>query len=87
MISPHKEIASAADLEVRRNVTSRLRDIIDPEIGVNIVDLGLLYAIELTDRHTDTHHLIMLAGGVTLLIGNAEYVLGVGYGLPNTGPV
>lgn len=36
---------------IRRLVADRLRDINDPEIGVNIVDLGLIYAIELEERH------------------------------------
>lgn len=27
----------------------RLHEVIDPELGVNIVDLGLIYGIELTD--------------------------------------
>ncbi|MDG5767531.1 metal-sulfur cluster assembly factor [Balneolales bacterium ANBcel1] len=35
--------------EIRKIVAGRLREIIDPEIGINIVDLGLLYDIRLDD--------------------------------------
>lgn len=33
----------------RPMVASLLRDVIDPEIGVNIVDLGLVYAIRISE--------------------------------------
>ena len=30
-------------------LTERMRDVVDPELGINVVDLGLVYGIEITD--------------------------------------
>lgn len=38
----------ADDLE--EEVTRRLRKLIDPELGLNVVDLGLIYGVELDGR-------------------------------------
>lgn len=35
---------------LRQEIVKRLREIIDPEIGVNIVDLGLIYDIRVTEE-------------------------------------
>ena len=37
------------------DVTEAMRDVVDPELGINVVDLGLLYGVDIDD-----------AGGVTL---------------------
>ncbi len=32
------------------DVTEALRDVVDPELGINVVDLGLIYDIQIDDR-------------------------------------
>jgi metal-sulfur cluster biosynthetic enzyme len=34
----------------REQILGALREVVDPEIGINIVDLGLVYEIEVKDR-------------------------------------
>ena len=34
----------------RLHIADRLRSVIDPEVGMNIVDLGLLYDLQIDDR-------------------------------------
>jgi len=36
--------------EIRRRVVRKLSSVIDPELGVNIVDLGLVYQIRFDDQ-------------------------------------
>jgi metal-sulfur cluster biosynthetic enzyme len=33
------------------DVTEAMRDVVDPELGINVVDLGLLYGVHLDDEH------------------------------------
>ncbi len=32
------------------DLTEALRDVVDPELGINVVDLGLVYDIQIDDR-------------------------------------
>ena len=34
------------------DVEEAMRDVIDPELGINVVDLGLVYGIAIDDEHT-----------------------------------
>ncbi len=33
------------------DVEEALRDVVDPELGINVVDLGLIYGVHLDDGH------------------------------------
>ena len=35
---------------VEENIRTALREVIDPEVGMNVVDLGLIYGIEVTEK-------------------------------------
>ena len=39
--------------DLYENIIAALRDIFDPEIPVNIYDLGLIYAVEVDEGHID----------------------------------
>ena len=48
---PETSVAENAPLEEK--IISRLRNIYDPELPVNIYDLGLIYRIEISGRDVD----------------------------------
>ncbi|MFT4128128.1 MAG: metal-sulfur cluster assembly factor [Gordonia sp. (in: high G+C Gram-positive bacteria)] len=39
----------ATSLPLLDDVEEAMRDVVDPELGINVVDLGLVYGIEITD--------------------------------------
>jgi metal-sulfur cluster biosynthetic enzyme len=41
--------APATSLPQLEDVEEAMRDVVDPELGINVVDLGLVYGIDITD--------------------------------------
>ena len=47
-VTPSADVASVEDLE------EALRDVVDPELGINVVDLGLVYGVNVEPDNTAT---------------------------------
>jgi len=45
------ETTSTATIE---DVTEAMHDVVDPELGINVVDLGLVYEVRVTDANVAT---------------------------------
>ena len=51
---------AAPDNELLGDIEEAMRDVVDPELGINVVDLGLVYGLNLEearrgDRRADRH--------------------------------
>jgi metal-sulfur cluster biosynthetic enzyme len=44
--------ASAPFVATADDVTEAMKDVVDPELGVNVVDLGLVYGVTIDDANT-----------------------------------
>lgn len=40
-------------MSTKENIIEHLREVYDPEISINVYDLGLIYEIDLKDQHCD----------------------------------
>ena len=53
-VDPHADLpevalgdAAAASTVTVQDVTEAMKDVVDPELGINVVDLGLLYGVDI----------------------------------------
>jgi metal-sulfur cluster biosynthetic enzyme len=46
---PDVDLAGTTSTVVREDVEEAMKDVVDPELGINVVDLGLVYDIHLDD--------------------------------------
>ncbi|MDQ3856798.1 MAG: metal-sulfur cluster assembly factor [Chloroflexota bacterium] len=68
-------------------ITEALKDVYDPEIGVNIVDLGLVYNVEQEDSRVDVQMTLTSMGcpAGPILVSQVEEVVGSLDGVEDVG--
>jgi len=79
------EIVSAFDMAIDKDkIIANLKEVYDPEISINIYDLGLIYDIKIDEdessveiTHTLTSAFCPFADDIVTSIKNAGYVEGV----------
>ena len=49
---PEVDLAAGSTPANVEDVTEALKDVVDPELGINVVDLGLIYGITVDDTST-----------------------------------
>lgn len=66
----------AAENEIE-HIRDLLREVIDPELGLNIIDLGLVYDIQLQERQVYVRMTLTTPGCPMLdtIVGGVKYVL------------
>ncbi|MBS4729487.1 metal-sulfur cluster assembly factor [Mycobacterium sp. SM1] len=53
-------MSQATDDELLADVEEAMRDVVDPELGINVVDLGLVYGIDVAEGEEGTVALIAM---------------------------
>ncbi|WP_433471975.1 metal-sulfur cluster assembly factor [Spirillospora sp. CA-142024] len=48
--TPATDISATAMSPQEEEVLEALKDVVDPELGINVVDLGLVYGVDLADE-------------------------------------
>lgn len=51
---PEQQVPSATESAKIDDVEEAMRDVVDPELGINVVDLGLVYDIRVDEDNTAT---------------------------------
>ena len=46
----------SGDVQLKENVITALRDVYDPEISINVYDLGLIYNLNVEGTHVHVQH-------------------------------
>ncbi|SNR83940.1 metal-sulfur cluster assembly factor [Actinomadura mexicana] len=48
--APGTEAPASAPSAAEEEILEALKDVVDPELGINVVDLGLVYGVDLSDE-------------------------------------
>ncbi|WP_020672746.1 metal-sulfur cluster assembly factor [Amycolatopsis nigrescens] len=51
---PEQTVPEQADVAKVEDLEEAMRDVVDPELGINVVDLGLVYGIHVDEQNTAT---------------------------------
>jgi metal-sulfur cluster biosynthetic enzyme len=58
--------APAGSVTTLDDVTEALKDVVDPELGINVVDLGLVYGVQVDDSNIATIDLTLTSAACPL---------------------
>jgi metal-sulfur cluster biosynthetic enzyme len=53
-LSPDADLDQFSSAPTVEDLTEALKDVVDPELGINVVDLGLIYGLHLEDDNSVT---------------------------------
>lgn len=64
-------------MEQTEQIRELLKEVIDPELGINIVDLGLIYDIQCSDERVSIRMTLTTPGCpmIDTIVGGVKYVL------------
>ncbi|MGO4614002.1 metal-sulfur cluster assembly factor [Nocardia sp. 2YAB30] len=52
-VDPAEQVElSAEDIKLLEDIEEAMRDVVDPELGINVVDLGLVYGLRVEEDNT-----------------------------------
>lgn len=79
--------AVSAELAAVEDVEEAMRDIVDPELGINVVDLGLVYGVHVHEGNTATIDMTLTSAACPLTDVIEDQTRAVLTGGPNGGVV
>jgi len=78
---------AAADIEMIEDIEEALKDVVDPELGINIVDLGLVYDLHIDAENVATIDMTLTSAACPLTDMIEEQVSAALVGGPDGGLV